>query len=201
MKQRYVIAGLGNPGKSYDGTRHNVGFALLDVLAKKFGLAFSKEAALKVAVATGEVHGAPVILLKPLTFMNLSGEAIRAALAYWKIDAAHLLVVVDDIDLPFGAIRLKVNSGPGTHNGLRNIEDCLQTNRYPRLKIGVGDPKEGELTSFVLGKFSSEEEEMLPKIFEKVRQSIEIWLSHGLTRAMDFANRSSERPSNPSNGE
>lgn len=199
MDRRYVVAGLGNPGKPYEGTRHNVGFEALDRLAQKYGLTFGKEAAFKSSVAQGAVLGSSLILLKPLTFMNLSGEAIRAALSFWKIDPSKLLVVVDDVDLPFGSIRLKVNSGPGTHNGLRNIEECLQTNRYPRLKVGVGSPEGIDLTQFVLGKFSEGEKEELPKIFSKVIQTVEIWMDHGLTRAMDFANRK-ENPSNPSNG-
>lgn len=128
--------------------------------------------------------------------MNLSGEAVKIALDYWKVEASRLFVLVDDIDIPFGSLRLRVNSGPGTHNGLRNIEQCLQTNRYPRLRIGIGESREGDLSSFVLGKFSSQEEDALPKVFEKVVQTIEIWLDQGLNRAMDFANSS-----NPSNGE
>lgn len=197
---RYLVAGLGNPGKSYEGTRHNVGFEALDRLAQKYGLVFRKEASFKSSVAQGEVLGSSLILLKPLTYMNLSGEAIRAALSFWKIDPSQLLVVVDDVDLPFGSIRLKVNSGPGTHNGLRNIEECLQTNRYSRLKVGVGSLEGIDLAQFVLGKFSEEEKEELPKIFSKVIQTVEIWMDHGLTRAMDFANRK-ENPSNPSSGE
>ncbi len=187
-----MIVGLGNPGRAYEKTRHNVGFAALDFFAEKHGLQFSNKTQLRSSVSQGSILGESVSLLKPLTFMNLSGEAIKVALDYWKIEVSRLLVLVDDIDLPFGELRLRAGSGPGTHNGLKNIETCLQTNRYPRLRIGIGESREGDLADFVLGKFSSAEEEHLSEIFEKVVQTIEIWLNHGLNRAMNFANAKSK---------
>ncbi len=183
-----LIVGLGNPGRLYEKTRHNVGFAALDFFAEKQALRFSDKMSFRSSLAEGDFQGEKVALLKPLTFMNLSGEAIQIAVDYWKIVMSNLLVIVDDIDIPFGELRLKAGGGPGTHNGLRNIEACLHTNRYPRLRIGIGQAREGNLESFVLGKFSPEEEKELPKIFEKVDQTIEIWLTHGLNRAMNFAN-------------
>ncbi len=172
----------------YEKTRHNVGFAALDFFAGKRALCFSDKMSFRSSLAEGDFQGNKVTLLKPLTFMNLSGEAIQLAVDCWKIEMSRLLIVVDDIDIPFGELRLKAGGGPGTHNGLRNIEACLHTNRYPRLRIGIGQAREGDLESFVLGKFSLKEEEKLPKIFEKVDQTIEIWLAHGLNRAMNFAN-------------
>jgi PTH1 family peptidyl-tRNA hydrolase len=191
-----LIVGLGNPGKSYDGTRHNIGFAALENLAKKYGLSFKKELKFKGLVAEGQIGSDPVILLMPLTFMNLSGEAVALLMHYFQIDLSRLLVLVDDVALPLGQLRIRINSGSGGHNGLKSVEECLQTNRYARLRIGVNDRKEGDLSSHVLGRFSKEEEMLIPAVLERAVQATEIWLDKGITSAMDFAN-----PSTPSIGE
>lgn len=190
--------GLGNPGKAYEGTRHNIGFVAVDLLAGKHRLEFREKAKFKGLIADGQVDGAAVTILKPLTFMNLSGEAVALVANYLQILPSKILVVVDDVDLPLGRLRLKINSGPGTHNGLKSVEQHLQTNRYARLRIGVGNEYEGDLADYVLGPFSREDEKALPEVMKKAVQTIEIWLDLGITRAMDFANRD---PSNPSNGE
>ncbi len=196
---RFLIVGLGNPGKAYERTRHNIGFSLVDMLARKYRLEFREKAKFKGALAEGTIGDVPVVILKPLTFMNLSGESVALLAHYLGVTPSKILVVVDDVDIPFGHLRMKINSGPGTHNGLKSVEQHLQTNRYVRLRIGVGDEREGDLSSFVLGRFSEEEEKHLPKILEKAMEAIEMWLAVGVTRAMDFANRNN--PSNPSNGE
>jgi PTH1 family peptidyl-tRNA hydrolase len=116
---------------------------------------------------------------------------------YWEIGLSQLLVIVDDIAIPIGQLRMRTDSSSGGHNGLKSIEEHLQTQNFARLRIGVGDRKEGDLASHVLGRFSSEEELLVPKILERAETAIEIWLEKGLNHAMDFANR----PSNPSNGE
>jgi PTH1 family peptidyl-tRNA hydrolase len=195
---RYLIVGLGNPGKAYEGTRHNIGFAAVDLLARKSHLEFREKTKFKGLLAEGKIRDAPVSILKPLTFMNLSGESVALVAHYLQILPSKVLVVVDDVDLPLGQLRLKINSGPGTHNGLKSVEEHLQTNRYARLRIGVGNEYEGDLADYVLSQFSREEEKVLPEIIEKAVQAIEIWLDRGITRAMDFANKD---PSNPSNGE
>lgn len=187
-----LVVGLGNIGNAYEGTRHNVGFMVADAFAKKRSLAFHEKKKFKGLLA----EGSSLLLLKPTTYMNLSGESVFSLSQFLKISPSKILVVVDDVDLPFGQIRLKINSGPGTHNGLRSIEDHLKTNRYARLRIGVGDDRRGSLADFVLSRFSKEEEEALPKISEKAIQTIEIWLNQGITRAMEFANK--KPPSNPS---
>lgn len=196
---RFLIVGLGNPGKEYEGTRHNIGFALVDLLAKKFRLEFRQKSKFKGAVAEGQIGDASVSILKPLTYMNLSGESVGLMAHYMQIPPSKILIVVDDVDIPIGQLRIKINSGAGTHNGLKSVEHHLQTNRYARLRIGVGDEREGDLASFVLSRFSEEEEKLLQKILERAVESIEILLDRGITRAMDFANRCN--PSNPSNGE
>lgn len=196
---KYLIVGLGNPGKAYDNTRHNIGFAVVDVLARKHRLEFREKTKFKGLLAEGNIGEAPVSILKPLTFMNLSGESVALIAHYLQILPSKILIVVDDVDLALGQMRLKINSGAGTHNGLKSIEHHLQTDRYARLRIGVGDEHEGDLADFVLSPFSREEEKVLPEIMERAVQGIEIWLDRGITRAMDFANKT--YPSNPSNGE
>lgn len=199
MANKALIVGLGNPGKSYDRTRHNVGFAAVEKLAKKHGLSFKKELKFKGSVAEGEIGADPVMILMPLTFMNLSGESVAEVMRYFQIDLSRLIVLVDDVALPLGQLRIRINSGSGGHNGLKSIEECLQSNRYARLRIGVGDRDEGDLSSHVLGRFSEEEEKLIPAVLERAVQATEIWLDKGITSAMDFANPAN--PSTPSIGE
>lgn len=187
----YLIVGLGNPGKSYEKTRHNIGFMALQELARKYRLEFRKQAFFKGVIAEGKIGDDSVILLMPQTFMNLSGESVSLLAEYRKIDLAHLLIVTDDVAIPLGQLRIRINSGSGGHNGLKSIEEHLKTNRYARLRIGVGDRQEGDLASHVLGRFSEEEEKLLPSVLERVVQSIEIWVDKGITSAMNFANGSS----------
>lgn len=194
-----LIVGLGNPGKSYERTRHNIGFASIDQLAKKHRLEFKKELKFKGSIAEGKIGNDSVILLKPLTFMNLSGEAVAVVMHYFQVELSHLLILTDDVDLPLGQLRIRINSGPGGHNGLKSIEESLQTNRYPRLKIGVGDRETGDLADHVLGRFSEEEETLVPGVLERVVQAVEIWLDKGITSAMDLVNK--KPPSTPSIGE
>ena len=188
MADKYLIVGLGNPGKSYDKTRHNIGFRALAELARKHRLEFRKKADFKGSVAEGQIGNIPVLLLMPQTFMNESGEAVALMMRYYQIDLSRLLILADDVALPLGQLRMKINSGTGGHNGLKSIEDHLETNRYARLRIGVDDREEGDLSSHVLGKFSAEEEKLVPGVLERAVQSVEIWLDKGITSAMDFAN-------------
>ncbi len=185
---KYLIVGLGNPGKSYDRTRHNIGFAAVDLLAQKKSLEFKKQLKFKGSLAEGQIGSDPVILLKPLTYMNLSGESVALVMHYFQIDLSRLLILTDDVALPLGQLRIRINSGSGGHNGLKSVEECLQTNRYPRLRIGVGDRDNGDLADHVLGRFSPEEETLIPGVLERVVQAVEIWLDKGLTSAMNFAN-------------
>ena len=193
---KYLVVGLGNPGKKYDGTRHNIGFAAADLLAHKFGLEFRKSLKMEGALAEGNVAGEPCLILKPLTFMNLSGESVAVVMRYHAIDLARLLVIVDDVAIPMGQTRLRINSGPGGHNGLKSIEEVLQTNRYARLKLGIGlpgrplvDPGERDLSSYVLGRFSEEEKKLVPALLERAVETTVLFIEKGLTRAMDLANK------------
>jgi len=200
---KYLVVGLGNPGKSYERTRHNVGFAAVEKLAQKHGLFFKKELKFKGELAEGQIGADSTMILKPLTFMNLSGEAVALVMRYYEIDLSRLLIVTDDVDIPLGQLRIRINSGPGGHNGLKSVEEHLQTIRYARLRIGVGDREKGELVDHVLGRFSLEEEKLVPGVLERVIQAIEIWLDKGITSAMNFANTrpSSSTPSIGDNNE
>lgn len=184
----YLIVGLGNPGKSYERTRHNIGFVVVQELARKHGLKFVRQTQFKSSLAEGRIEDKRVILQMPLTYMNLSGEAVGAAVRFWKIDLAHLLVVVDDVAIPLGELRVKINSGSGGHNGLKSIEEHLQTQSYARLRVGVGDRLQGDLASHVLGRFSEEEEKVALTVVERAVEATEIWLNQGITSAMNFAN-------------
>lgn len=190
-----LIVGLGNPGKAYKRTRHNIGFEAVDLLAQKHGLEFKKQLKFKGLLAEGKIGEDSVFILKPLTFMNLSGEAVALVMRAYQVDLSRLLILADDVALPLGQLRIRINSGSGGHNGLKSVEGCLQTNRYPRLRIGVGDRDHGELTDHVLGRFSQEEETLIPSVLERVVQAVEIWLGEGLTSAMNYANRQSSTPS------
>jgi PTH1 family peptidyl-tRNA hydrolase len=198
MSELFLIAGLGNPGKAYSKTRHNVGFEVVEALAKKYRLEFRKSLKWKAAVARGKIGEASVVLVMPLTFMNQSGEAVAPLVRYEGVELTRLLAIVDDVAIELGQLRLRTDSSSGGHNGLKSVSQQLGTNGFARLRVGVGDREEGDLTSHVLGKFLDEEEKLVPKILERAVEAIEIWLKKGLNHAMDFANRN---PPNPSNGE
>lgn len=158
---KHLIVGLGNIGAEYVGTRHNIGFMILDAFAQASNISFSTQRC--GDVGTGRIKNQQVVLLKPSTYMNLSGNAVR----YWKdkegIDIDHILVLVDDIALPFGAIRMRSGGSDAGHNGLKSIAECLGTNAYPRLKFGIGnDFPRGCQIDYVLGHFTPEQREALP---------------------------------------
>jgi len=185
-----LIVGLGNPGKQYERTRHNIGFTAVERLSSKHGLTFKKSVKLQGDLAEGMISGVPCLLLKPLTYMNLSGESVAQAMRYHSVELAHLLVIVDDVAIPMGQTRLRIDSGSGGHNGLKSIEEHLQTNQYARLRLGVGDRREGiDLASHVLGKFTEEEQKLVPALLERAVEAAELFIINGLTRAMDFANK------------
>ncbi|MDR2428920.1 MAG: aminoacyl-tRNA hydrolase [Candidatus Margulisbacteria bacterium] len=170
-----LIAGLGNPGAQYALTRHNIGFLLLGKLAA--GQKFSKKkfSALYTEITRG---GVKIILLKPQTFMNNSGEAVRAALDFYKISAADLLVLSDDLDQDFGAARFRAKGSSGGHNGLKSIIACLGHENFARLKLGIGKPRSKEQTmEYVLGQFTAAEQEQLSAILDKGLELINKWLS------------------------
>ena len=186
----YIIAGLGNPGQKYEGTRHNMGFQVLDGLAKKYDIKIL-ESKFKGLIGKGIIQGTKVILLKPLTYMNLSGECIHEAVGYYKIDEnAELIVVADDISLDVGQIRIRKKGSAGGHNGLKNIITHLGNENFIRVRIGVGDKPTGyDLADYVLGHFKKEEEELLSESRKNAVLAIETIISDGPDKAMNLYNQ------------
>ena len=186
----FIIAGLGNPKKEYDNTRHNIGFAMIDALADKYQISVM-DIKHKGMTGKGIINGQKVILVKPLTFMNLSGECIRALTDYYKIDPeTELIVVSDDISLPPGQIRVRKKGGAGGHNGLKNIIQHLGTEGFQRIRLGVGEkPKGYDLADYVLGHFSKEEQPMMKEGIDKAIQAAEMMLAGEIDQAMNEFNR------------
>ena len=173
-----LIVGLGNIGAQYEGTYHNVGFSVADALAARLGLSFRENAGIRALEAEGNVAGKKIRILKPTTFMNLSGECVKSAIAKYKPEASEVLVVLDDVDLPVGVTRLREKGSAGTHNGLRNITALC--GELPRLRIGIGRPHPGEdLAAYVLHKTSKSSAEALANAAEKAAKAIEKFLADG----------------------
>ncbi len=185
-----AIVGLGNPGSEYERTRHNAGWLLLDHLAARWGLGPFRRADQAVAT-TGTLRGVPVRLLKPTTYMNRSGDALRALRSPNWDPASDLLVLVDDVALPPGRFRLRGAGTPGGHNGLKSIEAALRRQDYPRLRIGVGvkPPEYHDLADWVLGRFTPAEREALDEILDPMAEAVECWVAEGIEAAMTRFNR------------
>ena len=191
-----LIVGLGNPGKEYGKNRHNVGFMAVDEIAKTFEFDdFKEEKKFEAELAQGEISGEKVLLAKPLTFMNKSGEAVRKIVGYFKIDKKDLVLIFDDIDLPLGSIRIREKGGAGTHNGVKSVTRALGTEEFARIKIGTesrGDsaPKKQETSSFVLSDFTKEEDGIIRKNLKKMPEIVEVLLRDGTDAAMTNFNSS-----------
>ena len=184
---KYLIAGLGNPGLLYKNTRHNLGCRVIDALAKKYDLKFKDEKKFKAKVAYGKILGFDVYLLFPLTYMNESGVAIKKAVDYLKIDIKNILVVVDDADILFEEFRLKKDSTSGGHRRLQSIETHLKSQKFARLRVGIGRERQA-LKAYVLDRFTVQEKKKLPTIEKKAVEYIEIYLKEGLEKAANIAN-------------
>ena len=201
----YLIVGLGNPGSKYAHTRHNVGFDVLEALSRKLGVSISRQ---RDNALVGEcfVGGQKVILALPQTYMNLSGEAVAPLAAYYRIPPENLLVVYDDIDLPQGHIRIRKNGSAGTHNGMRSIVGALGREDFPRLRVGVGQKREGyELADWVLGHYIGPEQEVADRAFTQAADAIVDYLENGIESAMRTYNTKKEKskstPPGPQEGD
>jgi PTH1 family peptidyl-tRNA hydrolase len=184
-----VIVGLGNPGKKYELTRHNIGFLVLEALARRNGMSLKEEKEFHGKVAKGVIADQSVFLLMPTTYMNESGRAVRRYLDFYKIPSEHLLVVVDDVALAFGQLRLRKMGSPGGHNGLKSIELHLGTQNYARLRMGIGrNLQDVNLADYVLGNFSQEEQTELPNFVQKGAQILERLVTEGLSCVMNSGN-------------
>ena len=185
--KKFLIVGLGNIGPKYKNTRHNIGFKILDFLAKKEDLTFESN---KLGdVTTYKLKGRTFILLKPSTFMNLSGKAVRYWLEKEKIPLENLLILTDDLNLPFGSFRVKTKGSDGGHNGLKDIQLILNTTKYNRFRFGISDTfSQGKQTDYVLGKWISEEEKLLSERLEKSVEAIKSFGLAGITNTMNSFN-------------
>ena len=188
-----VVVGLGNPGPKYAGTRHNIGFLTVDSLAGAPDCGPFR-AKFHSTLAEWKVGGESVLLVKPDTFMNLSGRAVRAVVDFYQLSPADLLVVSDDFNLPLGKLRVRAKGSHGGQNGLRNIQECLGTDEYPRLRIGVGQPGPGEAVDFVLSKFKPGERASVEDAVAKAGDAALIWVRLGLEACMNAANGPNEAP-------
>ena len=184
-----MVVGLGNPGKDYVGTRHNVGFEVLDHLAEGAELTFKSERKWKAHVAT--LPGS-VILLKPQTYMNLSGRAVSAAMRFYKMTPEQILVVYDDVAFPLGTLKFRMSGSAGGHNGLRSMIADLGSSEFPRLKFGIGAAEGRDLSDYVLGKFREEEREVVQNTLATAVQAVQLALSQGVARAANTINESNK---------
>jgi peptidyl-tRNA hydrolase, PTH1 family len=184
-----VIVGLGNPGPEYSETRHNLGFRCVDLLAKRFGAAWQdKTASLDAYIAVAPCDELTLVLAKPDTYMNRSGKAIKDLLEFLKEDPRRCLVVYDEMDLPFGTLRLRERGSPGTHNGMRSVISELATDNIPRLRIGIGQSSPGEATSHVLGEFTPDEADAVEAMVSRAADAALEWAEHGASVAMNRYN-------------
>jgi PTH1 family peptidyl-tRNA hydrolase len=194
-----LIVGLGNPGREYAGTRHNIGFEVIDRLAERFGWSsagdFDRVARGKFEslAADGSVSlpggSQKVLLLKPLTFMNVSGRAVQAAVAFYQLATDEVMIVLDDLALASGRIRLRADGSSGGHNGLKDIERALGTNTYPRLRVRIDPPPQRVPgRDYVLGRFSDQQRTLIDKAVERSCEAVEMWMDKGLTAAMNKFN-------------
>ncbi len=185
-----LIAGLGNPGRQYEATRHNVGFDVLDRLARRHAPGQVARSRFHGAVVEASIESETVLLLKPTTYMNRSGQSVSEAVGFYKLDSAtDVLVIVDDMALACGSIRLRADGGPGGHNGLIDIEQRLGTDGYARLRIGIDPPGEVPGESYVLGRFRPEQRELIEPALEEAVDAAVCWVGHGITETMNRFNR------------
>ena len=190
----YIIAGLGNPGKQYENTKHNVGFLTIDVLAEKLGIRVSK---IKHNARTGEgfISGEKVILVKPQTYMNLSGESIREILSFYKADPERLVVIYDDIDLPMGSLRIRKKGSAGTHNGMKSIIYQIVSEDFPRVRIGIGGERKGDLADYVISGFRKEDRKTVEDSILRAADAVICTVEKGIDIAMGEYNTKAKKKS------
>ena len=186
----WLVVGLGNPGDQYDNPRHNVGFAVTDELARRGGFSIQRLKH-KALTQSAVIGGQGVLVMKPVTYMNLSGEAVADAARFYKVAPDHVLVISDDVDLPVGKLRLRKSGSAGGHNGLKNIIQHLGTDQFPRLKVGVGGKPhpDYDMASWVLGKLQGQDKAVMDQAVERAADAVECLLEQGLERAMNRFNQ------------
>jgi PTH1 family peptidyl-tRNA hydrolase len=194
MENLYLIVGLGNPGAGYARTRHNAGFQLTEQLARGWRAKWAAEKKFSSRVARAERDGRQLLLCQPQTYMNESGEAVAAVMAFYRLPLERLMVVVDDADLPLGEIRMRARGSSGGHHGLESIERHLATREFARQRIGIGRTADGrrEITGYVLGRFNAAETALMEEVLTRASNQIECWLDAGIEKAMSQFNGSVE---------
>lgn len=193
-----LIVGLGNPEPKYDKTRHNIGFDALDALARRMQVSWSENRRFQALCGEGRASkGDKLRLLKPLTYMNRSGQAIRAAIDWYKLPPESVLIVYDDMDLPVGRLRLRLSGSAGGHNGMKSAIAHLGTQNFPRLRIGIGkSDTDKDTVSHVLGKFSPDETQLMPEVLQLAVDAVEFSLKQGVQKAMSLYNSRTVERSN-----
>jgi PTH1 family peptidyl-tRNA hydrolase len=186
MADKFLMVGLGNPGKQYESTRHNIGFTALEALGRRAGIAGKQDSKFKAMVGTGRFAGKQLILAQPLTYMNLSGEAVIKLLNYYDLEPDQLLVIYDEAALPFGRIRVRPSGSDAGQKGVRSIIQQLGGNQnFARLRIGIGSPPASmAMPDFVLSRFAPDEQKVLPKIIDTALDAVECWMTYGVEEAM-----------------
>lgn len=184
-----LIVGLGNPGNKYEKTRHNIGFMFTDELVKKNNFNFTLDKKLQTKIASGIINNEKVYIIQPQTYMNLSGEAVRAVCKYYGIDVNDILVIYDDLDLPVGKVRIRPNGSSGGHRGMQNIIDMLQTKEIHRIRIGIDGCDKDKVIDYVLGRFNKEEEIEISLIISKADLMIESYLKESFENFMNRYNK------------
>lgn len=181
-----LIVGLGNPGREYERTRHNAGFMLVDLLAAEFDIKLDKKG--KGVWGKGRIAGEDVVLLKPQTFMNLSGEAVAEARAFYKVPAGSVIIAYDDCDLPLGKLRIRQDGGSGGHRGVNSIITHLGSKDFPRIRLGIGRPAFGDIVGYVLTPFSKEEQSAVGEMLCRGKEAVEVLITGGIDQAMNRFN-------------
>lgn len=189
MHVERLIVGLGNPGEEYTGTRHNVGFWVVSLLSRRHSIPL-KSHRYHCRLGTGVIHGVPVVLAQPMTYMNRSGEAVRALLKAYPLQLDQMLVVYDDLALPLGTLRLRPSGSAGGHNGMRSIIQAIQSEQFPRLRVGIGPlPPETDMADFVLSPFEEHEKPLMRHLLEIATDACEAWLTEPIEKVMARFNR------------
>lgn len=193
MSERFLIVGLGNPGREYTDTRHNIGFRCVDALAEAHGLRYERKKASKAKIASGTIAGRSVLLAKPQTYMNLSGSAVQGLATFYKIPPERIMIILDDLDIPPGALRIRPKGGTGGHKGLTDIVRRLGTNNIPRIRFGIGRPP-GQMdpAAYVLRGFDADEHDVIDEAVARTVKAIETWLREGIDTAMNCYNGTAE---------